>query len=97
MLQALRNAANHARKLANEHRREHRHSDPDDPAIKQRGEDLEAAAVKAAQALSAAETKARADAVVQRREDRIAGEADLQSRLRADTLARNAKRKQDGA
>lgn len=88
----VRDAALKARKLANEHQREHRNTDPADAAVAKRGEDLERAAREASAELTTAETAMRADAAVKRREDRVAHETGLQSQLRADARARAEKR-----
>jgi hypothetical protein len=87
----LRAAAQTARRLSDEHQRKHRHAAAD-PAVEQRGAELERAARESGAALLKAESAMRTVAATRRREAHLAADAELQGKLRADTRARSDKR-----
>jgi hypothetical protein len=83
-----RDAAQKARRLSDEHEREHRRADVGDATLDTLGGELKRAAGEAAAKLEVAERAMRAAGAVERRKEMDAADAVLQSRLRGEAQAR---------
>jgi molecular chaperone GrpE (heat shock protein) len=81
-------AAQKARQASHEHQRAHRDSDPADEAIATRGADLRRLADQATAKHDELQRTARTAAATRRRTEKIAEDAGLQGRLRAESQAR---------
>lgn len=90
-IERLRDAARHARRLSDEHRRAHPRAE-DDETPDEAGDALRRQAEQAAAELDAAEALKRADALAARRAAAVADSEDMQSRLRAEAAARREAR-----
>lgn len=91
-IERLREAARHARRLSDEHRRAHPRTE-DDETPDETGDTLRRQAEQAASELDAAEAGKRADALAKRRAAAVADSEDMQSRLRAEAAARREQRR----
>jgi hypothetical protein len=88
---AFRNAlvaARKARRMSDEHEREHRRADVASGALDRRGSELKRLASEATAKLEVAERAMRAAAAVERRRELDAADAVLQGRLRGEAQAR---------
>ncbi len=81
-------AAQTARQASQDHQRAHRDSDPADEAIARRGTELQGLADQATAKHDEMQRTARTAAATKRRTERLAEDAELQGRLRAEAQAR---------
>jgi hypothetical protein len=83
-----RDAAQKARRMSDEHEREHRRTDVALGALDKRGAELKRVASEATAKLEVAERAMRAATAVERRKEMDAADAVLQSQLRGEAQAR---------
>ncbi|MGA2469474.1 MAG: hypothetical protein ABSG64_02145 [Solirubrobacteraceae bacterium] len=83
-----RAVAQKARALSDEHQRAHRDASGADKAVLARGEELKRLAAEASAKFELAKQQARSAASVKRRQETVARDAQLQSRLRAEAQGR---------
>jgi hypothetical protein len=83
-----RDAAQKARRMSDEHEREHRRADVAQETLDRRGSELKRLASEATAKLEVAERAMRAAAAVERRKEMEAADAVLQSQLRDEAQAR---------
>jgi hypothetical protein len=83
-----REAAQKARRMSDEHEREHRRAGVDQGTLDKRGSELKRVASEATAKLEIAERAMRAAAAVERRKEMDAADAVLQSQLRGEAQAR---------